>query len=297
MVGIISTDSAGLHEISCLLALEGASTSRAIQVNEPVPEPGDGQSTMLAALRALQDDPGTEVIILVRKAPPAALAKELLAQIQNHDKPAVVCFLRGDPRHAWRAGAIPATRLDEAAARAAAWVRGWDQALISSRLEEQVEHLATWAHELRPRVGQGRHALLGLFASDLLCHEAQLVLGSTLGEARQARAPHRMQALPKHETRLRRLQETLADPTVAVLLLDLAQGQDMHPESVDALAEALEQSPCGLLIVAHLCEAGDNPQRLARLVSALHSAGALMTCSNAEAAQLAGLLLAELATI
>jgi hypothetical protein len=293
-VGIVSTDCAGLHEIICLLALEGAGTSRAIQVDEPEPGTSEGQGAMLAALQELQHDPHTEVVVLVRKVPHAALSRKLLAQVQNHHKPAVVCFLGDDPRRAWRAGAIPATRLDEAAARAAAWVRGWDQALISSRLEDQVEQLTAWARELLPRVGRGRHALQGLFASDLLCHEAKLVLGSMPGESTRARTPGRLRVIPRHELRLQRLQEALADPAVAVLLMDLAQGQDMHPQSTKAMAEALRRIQNGPLIIAHLCEAGDNPQRLARLVSALHIAGAAMTSSNAEAAMLAGLLQAGL---
>jgi len=77
-----------------------------------------------------------------------------------------VCLLGGDPRPIWKAGAIPAARLDEAAMRAAAWARGWDQALVSSRLEDQDEQMAGMAHGLQARFTPARCRLYGLFTDE-----------------------------------------------------------------------------------------------------------------------------------
>lgn len=298
-VGIISTCNISLQEMICLLASEGVSVSQTAIVGE-----ADG-NVMLSNLQTLQSDPVTEVIILISRAPSSDIADRILTRVQNGDKPTVICFLGSDERPVWQAGAIPTARLDEAAFRAAAWVRGWDQALVSSRLEDQDEQLAALADHLRVQIGPERCELRGLFSSEILCCEAQGILADAIGATIQdinvgldVKEPISgwLQTTPDLSLRLQHLQHVLGNPDVAVILVDVVQGHDIHPNSADALADTLREVHDRPLLIAHVCIPGADPRHLADLEAKLQSAGAILVPSNAAAARLAGLLVAPTAS-
>jgi hypothetical protein len=174
----------------------------------------------------------------------------------------------------WRAGAIPAERLDEAALRAVAWMRGWDQALITSQLEEDDEELASRAQVLRQRLGPTRRRIAALLGYGTLCYEAQVMIG---GRAEfVCEAPHR-------------LSDILAEPSVAAILLRA----EVEPQSgLETLTVSFGGVGAGdnPLVLAHVC--GLEPEALARGEERLRQAGAIVAYSNAAAARLAGLVVA-----
>ncbi len=289
-VGIVSRRASGLQEVACLLARDGVGLARAI-----VLEPGAG-APMLAGLRAVQSDPDVEIVILVSEKLPSAAAGRILDQVRASDKPTVVCFLGNAPRLAWRAGAIPATRLDEAAMRAAAWVRGWDQALVSSRLEEERDELAGLAAELSARVARGRRRLFGVFGDEILRHEARLVLSAAVDGALPPDLPL---VVGEERTMLRHLSDLFARPEAAAILLSLAAGGPSGLDPAEALEALLREDlhgpgDGGPLLVVHLWDAGCDLVRLAAQESKLRELGVVVAASNASAALLGGLLLAGL---
>jgi len=148
-VGIVSTSHAAIQEMICLLARDQVGVSHIFGPSRLVKKQAEEGLVLLAGLRALQVDPATSVIIIASRPTSPSVITPVLAGVARSDKPVIACLLGGEPRLVVRAGAIPAARLDEAAMRAAAWVRGWDQALVSSGLEDQDEQLAAMAGELR----------------------------------------------------------------------------------------------------------------------------------------------------
>jgi hypothetical protein len=272
------------------LAGEGVGISQAIHAREGDPGVTAGGSAMLTGLRALQADPATTVIALLSKTTWPAAAEQILVQIRDSDKPAVVCFPGANQRLIWRAGAIPAVRLDETALRAAAWVRGWDQALVSSRLEDEDEQLAVQADDLRAKLGPARHWLQGVFTSEIMCREAELMLLAVAGES----APNINLTLTTDRalgTRNSCLRAALDNPKMAVILLDLVLGRNADPDPVAALAGVPREDRDGPAIIAHLCGTLDLFPPLAEQEAMLSEQGVILASSNAAAARLAGMLM------
>jgi hypothetical protein len=95
--------------------------------------------------------------------------------------------------------------------------------------------------------------------------------------------------------RVQHLLAAAADPTVAVVLLDVVLGYGAHPDPAGALAgpiraarEQAERAGRYLPVVAYLCGTEDDPQGLATQAATLRQAGALLAETNAMAARLAG---------
>jgi hypothetical protein len=276
-VGLLAADEAGLEEIACLLACQEVAVSRAVVAADDWP----------TALQALQDEPTVEVIVLVREGE-AAAADALLNQVKRSDKPTVVCLLGSDPRLAWRAGAIPAGRLDEAARRAAAWIRGWDQALISSQLQEEDDVLLDRAQRLASSVDLGRRNAAQVLAPASLGHEARLMIAETAGADAVVTCSEPVKGS------LAPTGKAAAAGSAAVFLLTLRLGTEPLGGRVQALAQMVEQARAGgALVCVHLYS--PRPQALARGEAAMKKAGAIVAESNAAGARLVGLVLRQLA--
>ena len=93
-------------------------------------------------------------------------------------------------------------------------------------------------------------------------------------------------------SRLDRIAVEAADPTCAVLLLDVVLGHGAHPDPAAELAPALAAArrtaaDAGreLAVVVSLCGTADDPQGPRRQADALHGAGAAVFLSNAAAAR------------
>jgi hypothetical protein len=225
----------------------------------------------------------------------------------NSDKPTIACLLGSDPRSIWKAGAIPAARLDEAAMRAAAWARGWDQALVSSSLEDQNEQLAGMARQLQPRFTPARCRIYGLFTDEVLGYEAQLMMSDLAKKSGDARLESALDVCVQSDLTQWQpsLHQALGDPLAAVVLLDLMCSSDRAGDPVSVLAAALEEhrqlerhprgghagEPC---IVARLFRPGGDPRALASDEARLWDADVILAPSNAAMARLAGMIVEEL---
>jgi FdrA protein len=287
-VGVVSTSVTGLQEVSLLLAREGVGVSRSISVDGRDLSLKTGGSAMIAAFRSLRADPATEIIVLISRTPLPEAADRVLEEVRHSDRPSVICFVGSDPALAWRAGAIPAVRLDEAAYRAAAWVRGWDQALVSSRLEDEKDQLVAQAHDLRADSGSGRCSLRGLFTSTIFCQEARLMLADVAGEMDRVAC---LDLGGEGVLQQRYLQGTLKDPDVSVVLLDLVLGPGSGPDPAGDLASILREARRRLLLIAHVCGTVDAPQQPVEQGAKLQAVGVVLAPSNATAARLAGMSL------
>jgi hypothetical protein len=208
--------------------------------------------------------------------------------VRESDKPTVVCFLGLDPRLLWQAGAIPAARLDETALRAAAWVRGWDQALISSMLDEQDDRLSIRAEKLAQRLPPSRQRLTGLFTSRLFRQEAQFMLAEVAADA-----PLELEVVLDREAQLHHLLHVYGDDRQAVVLLDIVLGRGDDSGSAQVLAGILPAHRHGPLVIAHICGGAEHPDAHKSHTDTLGHTGIILTRSNAAAARLAGMVVAR----
>lgn len=274
-VGILTADEAGLEEMTCLLARQNVAVSRAVVAA------GDWST----ALQSLQNEPAVEVVILAREGG-AIPVESLLDQVTRSDKPTVVCLLGSDPRLAWRAGAIPAGRLDEAARRAAAWIRDRDQALITSQLQEEDDRLLAQARHLAPGVGRQWRNAARVLAPASLGYEARLMIAETAGPDTAITCSE-----PESDA-LAPIREAAADPAAAAILLTVRLGTEPAGGQVQALARIAGRARAGgALVCVHLY--GPEPQALAQGEAAMKKAGAIVAESNAAGARLVGLVLRQ----
>jgi FdrA protein len=283
-VGLVAASGTGAQQLLCLLDAAGVGVSAALGVGgRDLSEAVGGRST-LAALRILDADPGTEVILVVSKPPAAPVADRVREAAAGLGTPVRFALLGpGQPDLTQAAAAV----LAELGVPAPDW--------------------PSWISPAEPRPG----ALRGLFCGGTLCDEAMLIASAELGEIRSniplrpdwaldagLRWPgHLMidfgddaltqgRAHPMIDPSLRnqRLAELLADPDTAVVLLDVLLGHGSHPDPVAELLPVLDGAggPVAPVVVS-LIGARRDPQQLDASARRLHEAGASVFSSNAAA--------------
>ncbi|WP_448627748.1 FdrA family protein [Geodermatophilus sp. URMC 64] len=296
-VGVVAAAGTGAQEVSTLLDRWGVPVTSVIGVGGRDLGKHVGGRMARAAVRALAADPATGVVLLVSKPPDPEVAHAVLAECGS--TPSVAVFLGledgGDDR-------LVATL--EAGARAAAELAGTTVPAPGTGLRERV------AAAVRDLPGE-RRAVRGLFSGGTLCYEAQYVLERALGPVwsneplRAGRTPPPPDGAPllldlgaeeytrgrphpmiDPSRRLELLREAAADPSVAVVLLDVVLGHGSAEDPAGALAEVCAGIR-GPRIVAYLLGTEADPQRYSAQRARLEQAGCLVPETNAQAARAA----------
>jgi succinyl-CoA synthetase alpha subunit len=284
-IGIVSASGTGAQEASVLIDRYGGGVSHLIGTGGRDLSPEVGGLMMRTGIEMLARDEATTTILLISKPPDAEVAQAVLADLRACGKRGIVCFLGYQ-------GVVPdgielATNLRDAAALAVG------QAAMphdDTALGEVVLGLAA-------RIPTGGTRLRGLFSGGTLCDEARLELAQ-MGLAERSELvdygddeytvgrPHPM---IDGTLRLQKLREAAADPTTAVMLLDVVLGYGAHPDPAGVLVPALREIEQP--VVVYVCGTDADPQHRSHQVAQLQAAGALVGESNLEAAGLAGLIL------
>lgn len=325
-IGIVSAAGTGLQEVSTLLAKYGVGVTQGLGVGGRDLKEAVGGIMMVEALKALQSDPDTEVLVLISKPPAEGVARRVLDQVAVTPKPTVVCFLGGDPGLTEALPhAISATTLQGAAWLGAQAANPAVTEAASRRQSEESRQIEIAAN-LRSRLAAGQRYLRGLFSGGTLCYEAQILWRGMLTETVRSNAPliqdgrlgdstrseghtavdlgeeeftvGRPHPMIDNDLRIRRMLQEAQDPEVAVLMLDVVLGYGAHPDPASELAPAVvrarrharELHGTELLVVASVTGTDGDPQGLGRQIRALEEAGVVVCESNASAASLCGLL-------
>ncbi|MGP4025171.1 FdrA family protein [Actinomadura sp. 3N407] len=273
-VGIVAASGTGAQQLMCLLDAAGVGVGHVLGVGGRDLSPEVSGRSALAALAALDADPGTELIVLVSKPPAPQVADLIREAARRLDTPVVF--------------ALPMAGEDDLTQAAEKTVK---------TLGRVVPEWPRWAAPRRPVPVAGR-ALRGLFAGGTLRDEAEMIARGALGwdlEARGHRftdfgddAYTRGRAHPMIDPTLR-LEALAAEASggeCGVLLLDVVLGHGAEPDPAAALApaiaEAVKDRP-DLAAVVSLCGTPADPQDRDRQAAALRDAGADVFASNAEA--------------
>jgi FdrA protein len=330
-IGLVAASGTGAQQLLCLLDYAGTGISAALGVGGRDLSAAVGARSARAALAALDDDPGTDLIVVVSKPPDPDVAERLRDYALALATPVQFAFVG--------AGLPDLTAATETALRAIG------------------QPVPAWPHWPGPPVALGpgelragalrAGVLRGLFAGGTLCFEAMVIAAQRLGPI-QSNVPLRpeLRLAPLANTvlgttglgttglgttglgttglgttgehamidfgddeltagrahpmidqslRLERLATEAADPAVAVILLDVVLGHGAHPDPAAELGPAIAAGRArgGAAFVVSLIGARSDPQGLDRQASALQAAGAHVFGSNAAAARFAADLVAR----
>lgn len=315
-IGVIGASGTGLQQVTSLIDRRGGGISQAIGTGSRDLSERVGGAAMLDALDALGEDEATEVIVLISKPPARRVAREVLERARRTGKPVVVDLIGARADELPGEGIAVAHTLDEAATHAVRLL-GMD---VPEEGDDPLEG-REW------RFADTQRYVRGLYSGGTFSYEATLLLQEEVGPVYSNTPVTEEYALEdawvsrEHTTvdlgddeftrgrphpmidyrlRLERLLAEAADPTVAVILLDVVLGYGAHSNPAEELVPAIERvreaaaaEGRDLAFVASVCGTDRDPQQLSRQERALREAGVVLGHSNAHAARLAARILRE----
>jgi len=303
-VGVVAAAGTGAQEVMTLLDRWGIGVSQVIGVGGRDLSAAVGGLMARDAVRALDADPATRVILLVSKPPDEDVARAVIGA--SRATPVVAACLGMSAPDGTLAGAPLAATLESGALR------------VAEILGRPVPGPDRRTGEAIGRPGAGRTAVRGFFTGGTLCYEAQVILTEVLGpvysniplrpglglselglpvpagahicldlgeEEYTKGRPH-----PMIDPAARReiMQAQAFGPDVAAVLLDVVLGYGSHPDPAGEIAgTCADIVASGTAVVGYVLGARADRQGLDRQRGTLADAGAIVTDSAAQAARVA----------
>ncbi len=308
-VGVVAAAGTGAQEVMSLLDRWGIGVSQVIGVGGRDLSAAVGGMMACEAVRALDADPGTEVILLVSKPPDPGVARRVIGA--SRATPVVAACLGMPAPDGPFGDAVLADTLEQGARQVAQ--------ILRKPVPETSKDLAGDIGRAATRMASGRRAVRGFFTGGTLCYEAQVVLSRALGpvhsniplrpdlglpapagahicldlgeEEYTKGRPHPM-IDPAARTEIMRAEAFGGD--IAAVLLDVVLGYGSHPDPAGEIADVCSDLVAsGAAVVAYVLGARADRQGLDRQCRTLRDAGAIVTASAAEAARVAAAVAAR----
>ena len=306
-IGVVGASGTGLQQVTARIHQLGGGITHALGTGGRDLSEKVGAITAKQSLALLAHDPATKVIVLISKPPALAVVTDLLQMAAALGKPIIIDFIGYRPTESQQGNIYFVKTLDEAAALA-----------VELAAFEAQNHQSPITTDFAPT----QRYLRGLFSGGTLAYEAQLILQEYLPTV-YANAPldkrfklekatisrehtivdlgedeftvGRLHPMLDNELRLKRLAQEAADPTTALLLLDVVLGDGAHAdpasELAPAIAEAIDNAAAAgrhLVVMVVLVGTDEDPQDLEAQVAQLEEAGAEVEFNNEMAVRRAG---------
>ena len=321
-IGLVAAAGTGLQQVSSRIAQLGSGMTYGIGTGGRDLSEKVGAKTFSQGIDILTRDDETKVIVLVSKPPAAAVAEEVLKQARKAGKPVVVCFVGRTPSVAQEGNLFYAGSLDAAAEIAVELTKdltGKTLKVAAAKPEPKVDV---------SKFTKGQKYFRGLFSGGTLAYEAQYILEDYLPKVlansplrKENKLPNslisqehcvvdlgedeftvgRLHPMMDNELRVRRILEEAADPSVAVIMLDVVIGYGSHMDPASELGPAVAKSfeiarKAGrhLEVVAVVTGTDDDPQGLKKQIAQMEAAGAWVSTSNEEVVRYAGAIIKAL---
>ena len=307
-VGVVAAAGTGAQEVMSLLDRWGIGVSQVIGVGVRDLSADVGGLMAAEAVRALDADAATDVILLVSKPPDPDVARAVIGA--SRATPVVAACLGMSAPDGLIGDALLAETLEQGALQVAR--------LLRKPVPESGD-LAGVIEDAAARMAGSRRAVRGFFTGGTLCYEAQVVLARALGpvysniplrpdlglpapsgahvcldlgeEEYTKGRPHPM-IDPTARTEIMRA-EAFGDD-VAAVLLDVVLGYGSHPDPAGEIAvTCADLAAGGTAVVAYVLGARADRQGFERQRGTLRDAGAIVTGSAAEAARVAAAVAAR----
>jgi FdrA protein len=301
-IGIVAASGTGLQEVTSVIHRLGYGISQGIGVGgRDLSEEIDGLMTLQSA-RALENDPDTDVILLLSKPPDEKILKSLFSELKTLTKPVVVFFIGADSKLIETEGFTAASNLEDAAIQTCRLAADRDikPLVTDDKIEKMAEGVSLPGKYLR-----------GLYSGGTLCDEAQLLLSGQIDEI-YSNTPvegckelddlylsqshtiidlgedefTRGRAHPMIDPALRqeRIVQEFKDEASGIIMLDVVLGYGSNPDMAGALVEAIEkgrrESGRDPLVAASLCGTEEDPQDYQKQKQILEDSGVKVFPSN-----------------
>lgn len=321
-IGIVAASGTGLQEVSSIISNYGGGISQALGTGGRDVKKEIGGIMFLEALKALNEDEQTKVIVLVSKPPHPEVLKKISEEIKNVSKPVVGIFIGGDPEILRSVGAIAASNLEETALIAIGLSQGKSADSITKKASISNDEIQKLAAELAPKT-KGKY-LRGLFSGGTLCDEAQLILKDCMGYVYSNGPLHpdfkladlwkskentiidmgedeftsgRPHPMIDFSLRCKRIVDEASDKDTAIILLDVVLGYGSNMKPVEELEPAIKKAKSISPNVQFICSVTGtdmDPQGRKQVIEQLESMGVVVMPSNVAAAQLTAAILQKL---
>ncbi|WP_240840059.1 acyl-CoA synthetase FdrA [Acidaminobacter sp. JC074] len=311
-IGIVGASGTGTQEVTCLIDQLGAGVSQVIGTGGRDLKSQVGGLMMIQAMKALMDDPMTEVITLISKPPAPQVAAQILEMVKETDKPVVVDFIGGDQKAILYAGAYPCSTLEEAARKSVALLRK-EGAEDFIGFDTHENEIGNWIEKGLNDLSDKQVNLRGLYTGGTLADEAMKILGGKIYSNIPLIEAYRLEDLNDLKGHvvldLGEDQFTVGRPhpmidpstrndhfisdvdeTTAVILLDVVLGYGSHEnpakEVADSVRKLKERLGLNFFIVSSVTGTVDDPQGLNESRKTLEDEGIIVMPSNAQAVRL-----------
>ncbi|MEZ0072605.1 FdrA family protein [Planotetraspora sp. GP83] len=295
-VGVVAASGTGAQQVTSLLDLAGVGVSHVLGVGGRDLSAEVGGRSAVQALRALDADPATELIVLISKPP----APEVAAAVRELglSKPLIAALLGPGQDDLTTA----AEKVLGALGRQIPGWPSWPAEQSGGRRQPGTDQPGTERSGAEQADGAGQAGaarsgggvLHGLYSGGTLCTEAELIAlagGDVSGEFTDFGDDEytRGRAHPMIDPALRL--EALAAVGSGVVLLDVVLGHGADPDPSAWLAPAVGDARArGVAVVVALVGTDGDPQGLRDQAARLNATGAAVFTSNAAAARHARLL-------
>ena len=300
-VGIVAAAGTGAQEAMSLLDRWGEGVTQVVGVGGRDLSAAVGGRMAALAVRALAQDPATDIVLLVSKPPSPAAAR---AVVEAAGATPIVAALVGLGADEVVDGATAVTRTLEGGVRATLAALDRAPPDLGDDLRREVEQALAG---LDPQ----RTLVRGVYSGGTLCYEALTLMEPWLGPVwsntpldKRHRVPApagshtcldlgeeeytkgRPHPMIDPEARLEVLADVAGERDVAVVLLDVVLGYGSHPDPAALLAPACAglASVGGPRVVVYLLGTDGDPQGLDRQRAAFAASGAIVAPTGARAA-------------
>jgi FdrA protein len=304
-VGVVAAAGTGAQEVMVLLDRHGVGISSVVGVGGRDLSAEVGGLMTRQAVRAMEHDDATEVIVIVSKPADAGVVAQLVETLGR--TPTVVAILGSTPPTSPPRGVTISDSLETAV------LSTLD--LLDRPRPDLCAGLADRAAALSVGLRPQQRAVRGLYSGGTLCYEALVTLSRRLGPV-YSNTPLRAEwALPAPagasfcldlgeeeftrdrphpmidpQARAERLADVGEDPDTAVVLLDVVLGYGAHEDPAGVLAPACAQvtgRQDAPVVVASVLGTEADPQSRSDQVAKLEQVGVVVAPSGARAALLA----------
>ncbi len=330
-VGVVAAAGTGLQEVSVLLDRVGLGISQALGVGGTDMSEEVGGRMTIDALRALEEDDLTRMIVIIAKTSTTRVMARVLRVISREiSKPLAACFLggiatrqiQGRGRLFWQARTLHAAVAQVSRASGHRYERAF-----RSRLSMTFRDLEKYSLREGRRLNRKQRYLRGIYTGGTLAHEAQLIYRETIGEAfsntpltprfklrntnesvgncvvdlgDESFTGGRVHPMIDPTFRRLRVAQEAKDPAVAAILQDFVLGFGSNDDPAGGMlaviaesTEAARKDGRHIVFMGHVCGTSNDPQSLEKEERKLSQAGVMLFPTNALMAIGSALLVAR----